>query len=167
VDFRELVRELARILHIRVEMRQIGTRDAAKMIGGIGACGYQLCCNRYIREFTPVSIKMAKDQDLVLNPEKVSGVCGRLMCCLAYENDVYKEAVKSIPKLGHKVITPEGEGRVRDRDILRGLVKVQLSADTGLKIFHVSSLTIPDGQKSSDDADDRDEIDENSFPVRN
>lgn len=135
VDFRELVRELARKLHIRVEMRQIGVRDASRMVGGIGSCGLRLCCNSYIREFAPVSIRMAKDQDLVLNPEKVSGVCGRLMCCLSYEDSVYKEAAKSMPKVGRRVITPAGEGRIRDRDVLKRVVRVQIPDQPGLQEF--------------------------------
>ncbi len=141
VDFRTLVKELARELHIRVEMRQIGVRDASKMIGGIGPCGQTLCCSRYIKDFGTVSIKMAKDQDLVLNPEKVSGQCGRLMCCLAYENDVYREKSKGLPKIGRTVLTPDGEGRVRDRDILRSLVRVQLASEPGLKTFEVKDIS--------------------------
>jgi cell fate regulator YaaT (PSP1 superfamily) len=132
VDFRDLVRELARRLHIRVEMRQIGVRDAARMLGGIGSCGQPLCCNRYLREFTPVSIRMAKNQDLVLNPEKVSGICGRLLCCLAYEDAHYREAAKNMPRVGRRVITPDGEGRVRDRDVLRRIVRVQVGEEGNL-----------------------------------
>lgn len=140
VDFRQLVKDLARELHIRVEMRQIGVRDASRMIGGLGTCGYALCCSRYIREFAPVSIRMAKDQDLVLNPEKVSGQCGRLLCCLAYEEDVYKEKGKKMPRVGKIVETPEGCGRVRDRDILRGLVRVQLETEHGLKTYEITDI---------------------------
>jgi cell fate regulator YaaT (PSP1 superfamily) len=141
VDFRELVRELARRLHIRVEMRQIGVRDAARMLGGIGACGQRLCCNRYIREFQAVSIRMAKDQDLVLNPEKVSGLCGRLMCCLAHEDQVYREASRSMPRVGRRVMTPNGEGRVRDRDVLKRLVRVQLADEAGLVEFPADQVS--------------------------
>jgi cell fate regulator YaaT (PSP1 superfamily) len=140
VDFRVLVKELARELHIRVEMRQIGVRDASKMIGGIGPCGQVLCCSRYIKEFGTVSIKMAKEQDLVLNPEKVSGQCGRLMCCLAYENQVYKEKSKGLPKIGRIVMTPDGEGRVRDRDILRSFVRVQLENQHEYKTFELKDI---------------------------
>ncbi|MBN2526203.1 MAG: hypothetical protein JXR76_07405 [Deltaproteobacteria bacterium] len=140
VDFRQLVKDLARELHIRVEMRQIGVRDASRMIGGLGTCGLKLCCSRYIREFAPVSIRMAKDQDLVLNPEKVSGQCGRLMCCLAYEEEVYKEKGKAMPRVGKIVETPEGCGRVRDRDILRGLVRVELETEHGLKSYNVTDI---------------------------
>jgi cell fate regulator YaaT (PSP1 superfamily) len=141
VDFRELVRELARRLHIRVEMRQIGVRDAARMFGGIGTCGQRLCCNRYIREFQTVSIRMAKDQDLVLNPEKVSGLCGRLMCCLAYEDQVYREAARSMPRVGRRVMTPNGEGRVKDRDVLKRVVRVQLVDEAGLVEFPIDKIS--------------------------
>ncbi|MCK9461286.1 MAG: hypothetical protein M0R80_16785 [Proteobacteria bacterium] len=141
VDFRDLVRDLARRLHIRVEMRQIGVRDAARMLGGIGTCGQRLCCNRYIREFQTVSIRMAKDQDLVLNPEKVSGLCGRLMCCLAHEDQVYREAARSMPRVGRRVMTPNGEGRVKDRDVLKRVVRVQLADEPGLVEFPVEKIS--------------------------
>jgi cell fate regulator YaaT (PSP1 superfamily) len=140
VDFRELVRNLARQLHIRVEMRQIGVRDASRMLGGIGSCGLKLCCNRYIREFAPVSIRMAKDQDLVLNPEKVSGICGRLMCCLAYEDEVYREAARDMPRVGRRVDTPAGIGRIKDRDVLKRVVRVQLADEPGLREFPVDNV---------------------------
>jgi len=158
VDFRELVRDLARRLHIRVEMRQIGVRDASRMLGGLGACGLRLCCNRYIREFAPVSIRMAKDQDLVLNPEKVSGLCGRLMCCLAYENDTYRNASKQMPRLGRRVNTPKGEGRIRDRDVLRKLVKIQVADEPGLHEFPISEVQLLDvNDSSSSNRQDRSE----------
>jgi cell fate regulator YaaT (PSP1 superfamily) len=140
IDFRDLVRELARRLHIRVEMRQIGVRDAARMLGGLGSCGQPLCCNRYLREFTPVSIRMAKNQDLVLSPEKVSGICGRLLCCLAYEDKHYKEASRDMPKVGRRVVTPDGEGRVRDRDVLRRIVRVQMVEEPGLREYPVDQV---------------------------
>ncbi|NLN62627.1 MAG: hypothetical protein GX146_07070 [Myxococcales bacterium] len=143
VDFRDIVRELARKLHVRVEMRQVGIRDAARMMGGIGTCGQQLCCNRYIREFAQVSIRMAKDQDLVLNPEKVSGACGRLMCCLAYEEQGYREASKGMPKVGKRVMTPDGEGRVRDRDVLKRRARVQLAATSEYREYTVDELSPP------------------------
>jgi cell fate regulator YaaT (PSP1 superfamily) len=145
VDFRDLVRELARRLHIRVEMRQIGVRDAARMLGGIGSCGQPLCCSRYLREFTPVSIRMAKNQDLVLNPEKVSGICGRLLCCLAYEDAHYREAAKNMPRVGRRVVTPDGEGRVRDRDVLRRIVRVQVGEEGNLCEYQVDQVQ-PAGQ---------------------
>jgi cell fate regulator YaaT (PSP1 superfamily) len=140
IDFRELVRMLARQLHIRVEMRQIGVRDASRMLGGVGSCGLRLCCNRYIREFAPVSIRMAKDQDLVLNPEKVSGICGRLMCCLAYEDEVYREAARDMPRVGRRVSTPAGLGRIKDRDVLKRVVRVQLAEEPGLREFPIEEI---------------------------
>lgn len=140
VDFRELVRDLARRLHTRIEMRQVGVRDASRMLGGVGTCGCQLCCNLYLREFQPVSIRMAKDQNLVLNPQKVSGVCGRLLCCLMYEDDVYREAARGFPKVGRRVITPDGEGRIRDRDVLKRVVRVQLVEESNLREFTVDQI---------------------------
>jgi cell fate regulator YaaT (PSP1 superfamily) len=124
VDFRALVRDLARYFQKRIEMRQIGVRDSAKLIGGVGPCGQQLCCNRFLRQFTPVSIRMAKDQSLPLNPQKVSGVCGRLMCCLAYEQDLYQAMRKRLPRIGEEVDTPDGRGRVREVFPLQELVRV-------------------------------------------
>jgi cell fate regulator YaaT (PSP1 superfamily) len=124
VDFRELVRDLGSQMRLRVEMRQVGVRDEAKMVGGIGSCGRELCCTTFLPRFAPVSIKMAKHQNLVLNPTKVSGQCGRLKCCLVYEEANYVEAAKLLPKVGKRVSTPEGVGRVGDLDVLRGKVRV-------------------------------------------
>ncbi len=126
VDFRQLVRDLARTFKTRIEMRQIGVRDGAKMLGGLGICGRELCCHRFLREFKSMSIKMAKDQNLSLNPHKISGICGRLMCCLGYEWDVYREMLKKLPKIGQSVETSQGVGRVVELDILKGVVKVEL-----------------------------------------
>jgi cell fate regulator YaaT (PSP1 superfamily) len=126
VDFRGLVRELARIFRTRIEMRQIGVRDEAKLLDGVGKCGRQLCCTSWLREFTPVSIRMAKNQQLPLNPEEISGVCGRLLCCLSYEDTLYKEQNKKMPKLGAEVITPQGIGRVRHIHPLKETVTVML-----------------------------------------
>jgi cell fate regulator YaaT (PSP1 superfamily) len=124
IDFRDLVRDLSNELRLRVELRQVGVRDEAKMVGGIGSCGRELCCSTFLPRFAPVSIKMAKHQNLVLNPAKVSGQCGRLKCCLVYEEANYVEAAKLLPKLGKRVSTPEGEGRVADLDVLHGRVRV-------------------------------------------
>jgi cell fate regulator YaaT (PSP1 superfamily) len=124
VDFRELVRDLAAQLHTRIEMRQVGVRDEAKMVGGIGSCGRELCCTTFLPQFAPVSIKMAKNQNLVLNPTKVSGQCGRLKCCLVYEEAMYVEASRHLPRIGKRVDTPEGPGRVEDLNILAGKVRV-------------------------------------------
>lgn len=126
VDFRTLVRELARIFRTRIEMRQIGVRDEAKLLDGVGKCGRQLCCTSWLREFTPVSIRMAKNQQLPLNPDEISGVCGRLLCCLSYEDLYYKEQNKKMPKLGSEVVTPQGVGRVRHIHPLKETVTVVL-----------------------------------------
>ncbi len=126
VDFRALVRELARIFRTRIEMRQIGVRDEAKLLDGVGKCGRQLCCTSWLREFTPVSIRMAKNQQLPLNPDEISGVCGRLLCCLSYEDAHYKEQNKKMPKLGAEVVTPQGIGRVRHIHPLKETVTVML-----------------------------------------
>lgn len=142
IDFRELVRDLARRLHTRIEMRQIGVRDASRIVGGVGTCGCQLCCNLYLRDFQPVSIRMAKDQNLVLNPQKVSGICGRLLCCLTYEDEVYREAAKSMPKVGRLVTTPDGEGRIRDRDVIRQIVRIQLNDEATLKEYPIDKVNI-------------------------
>jgi cell fate regulator YaaT (PSP1 superfamily) len=124
VDFRDLVRDLSARLHARVEMRQVGVRDEAKLVGGIGSCGRELCCSTFLPHFAPVSIKMAKNQRLVLNPTKVAGQCGRLKCCLMYEDAQYVEAGKGLPKVGKQVQTPDGIGRVDDLDILSRKVRV-------------------------------------------
>jgi cell fate regulator YaaT (PSP1 superfamily) len=126
VDFRDLVRDLARIFRTRIEMRQIGVRDEAKLLDGVGKCGRQLCCTSWLREFTPVSIRMAKNQQLPLNPDEISGVCGRLLCCLSYEDLHYKEQNKKMPKLGAEVVTPQGVGRVRHVHPLKESVTVML-----------------------------------------
>ncbi len=126
IDFRDLVRDLARIFRTRIEMRQIGVRDEAKLLDGVGKCGRQLCCTSWLREFTPVSIRMAKNQQLPLNPDEISGVCGRLLCCLSYEDLYYKEQNKKMPKLGAEVVTPQGVGRVRHVHPLKESVTVML-----------------------------------------
>jgi cell fate regulator YaaT (PSP1 superfamily) len=126
VDFRELVKDLAAIFRTRIELRQIGVRDEAKMLGGIGPCGRMLCCSTFLGDFEPVSIKMAKDQNLSLNPSKISGLCGRLMCCLKYENDEYETAKEALPDIGEPIKTPNGLGRVVGLNILERLIQVQL-----------------------------------------
>ncbi|GFN21723.1 PSP1 domain-containing protein [Thermanaeromonas sp. C210] len=126
VDFRELVRDLASVFRTRIELRQIGVRDEAKMLGGLGCCGREICCASFLGEFEPVSIRMAKDQCLSLNPAKISGVCGRLMCCLRFENNIYEEAKPLFPEVGDRVRTPAGEGKVTGLNILRGKVAVEL-----------------------------------------
>jgi len=126
VDFRGLVRDLAVALHSRIELRQIGVRDEARCAGGIGPCGRTLCCSSFLTDFFAVTIKMAKAQGLVLNPQKVSGLCGRLMCCIAYEYEMYRDMRKGFPKVGSRVMTPKGEARVKELQIMRGRVKVSL-----------------------------------------
>ncbi|SEN64676.1 PSP1 domain-containing protein [Lihuaxuella thermophila] len=135
VDFRELVRDLASVFRTRIELRQIGVRDEAKMLGGIGPCGRVLCCSSFLGDFEPVSIKMAKDQNLSLNPAKISGLCGRLMCCLKYENDHYEEAKQLLPDIGEQVLTPNGDGSVVVLNLLEKKVQVKLS-ETGALVEH-------------------------------
>ncbi len=126
VDFRELVKDLASVFRTRIELRQIGVRDEAKMLGGLGICGKPFCCSTFLGEFQPVSIKMAKEQGLSLNPVKISGTCGRLMCCLKYEQAAYSELLRTTPKLGAVVNTPEGRGVVVDQNLLTGALKVRM-----------------------------------------
>jgi len=126
VDFRDLVKDLASVFRTRIELRQIGVRDEAKMLGGIGPCGRMLCCSTFLGDFEPVSIKMAKDQNLSLNPSKISGLCGRLMCCLKYENDEYETAREQMPDIGDKVETPDGLGRVVSMNILERVLRIEL-----------------------------------------
>ncbi len=125
VDFRELVKDLASHFRTRIELRQIGVRDEAKMLGGLGSCGRRLCCTTFLSDFEPVSIKMAKAQDLPLNPIKISGICGRLMCCLKYEYEVYREFKKEAPRRGAQVDTPKGQGKIKDFNVPRSRVVVQ------------------------------------------
>ena len=147
VDFRELVKDLAGVFRTRIELRQIGVRDEAKMIGGLGCCGRELCCSTYLDDFHPVSINMAKDQNLSLNPAKISGVCGRLMCCLKYEHEAYAELQKITPRQGSVVDTPEGRGKVITTQMLRGICKVQLddSPEHSLTEFRCEDCTVVKG----------------------
>jgi cell fate regulator YaaT (PSP1 superfamily) len=126
VDFRELVKDLAGVFHTRIELRQIGVRDEAKMIGGLGPCGRPLCCATFLHDFEPVSIRMAKDQSLSLNPAKISGICGRLMCCLKYEHEVYKDLRQALPSVGSEVDTEMGKGKIVELDVLKGIASVKL-----------------------------------------
>jgi len=126
VDFRELVKELAKEFKLRIELRQVGVRDEAKIIGGLGNCGNVCCCRRFLNNFSIVSIKMVKEQGLALNPSKISGICGRLMCCLSYEYDMYAEYKKQFPKIGKRVATPHGEGKVIKHSTLNSTIVVEL-----------------------------------------
>ena len=127
VDFRNLVKDLASVFRTRIELRQIGVRDEAKMLGGVGSCGKPFCCSTFLGEFQPVSIKMAKEQGLSLSPVKISGTCGRLMCCLKYEQEAYTELLKKTPKVGAIVSTPDGKGLVVENNLIAGTLKVKLN----------------------------------------
>lgn len=134
VDFRQLVKELAKTFRSRIELKQVGVRDEAKMIGDLGRCGRPLCCASYLCEFNPVSIKMAKQQDLPLSPMEISGICGRLLCCLAYENDYYAEVKKRLPKVGDVVVTPYGSGKVTSINVLKETLSVELDSEATIEI---------------------------------
>ena len=150
VDFRELVKDLASVFRARIELRQIGVRDEAKMVGGLGICGRPFCCSQFLDGFLPVSIKMAKTQNLSLNPTKISGTCGRLMCCLKYEQNVYEDAAKRMPKAESFVQTPDGPGNVKSVDLLRETVKVSLdSAPEPLKCYHNCEVCVLRNGKGS------------------
>ncbi len=150
VDFRELVRDLASVFRARIELRQIGVRDEAKMIGGLGICGRPFCCSQFLDGFLPVSIKMAKTQNLSLNPTKISGTCGRLMCCLKYEQNAYEDAARRMPKVESFVQTPDGPGNVKSVELLRELVKVSLdSAPESLKTYHACEIRVLRNGKGS------------------
>ena len=153
VDFRALVKDLASVFRTRIELRQIGVRDEAKMLGGYGICGQPFCCSRFLNDFQPVSIKMAKEQGLSLNPTKISGSCGRLMCCLKYEQDTYEELLRITPKYGAIVMTEEGRGVVVDSNILTGRIKVRLdkSPDSPPAVVLLDTIKIiRDGRSKSD-----------------
>lgn len=139
IDFRELVKQLASKLRHRIEMRQVGVRDEARAITGMGMCGETLCCSTFLGEFNPVTIRMAKDQGLALNPSKISGVCGRLMCCLQYEHNTYRELIKSMPRVGSMVSTPEGKGKVIKIDILSQNLTVRLE-DESVLYYHLDEI---------------------------
>lgn len=148
VDFRGLVKSLAAVFHTRIELRQIGIRDEAKMLGGLGICGRPFCCSSFLREFQPVSIKMAKEQSLSLNPTKISGTCGRLMCCLKYEQNCYEEFLRTTPKVGAYVETAEGRGRVCETNLLTGILKVQLdkNPDAPIAVNKADVKLLKDGR---------------------
>ncbi len=149
VDFRELVKDLASVFHTRIELRQIGIRDEAKCLGGIGVCGRPFCCRTFLPDFAQVSIKMAKEQNLSLNSAKISGTCGRLMCCLRFESEAYAAEIRLTPRVDSLVETPDGKGRVVETAPLTGMVKVRLDAapDAPPKAFHRDVLTLIEGPK--------------------
>jgi cell fate regulator YaaT (PSP1 superfamily) len=152
VDFRSLVKDLASVFKMRIELRQIGVRDEAKMLGGLGPCGRPICCGAFLDEFQPVSIKMAKEQNLSLNPTKISGVCGRLMCCLKYEQDHYEQTRKKMPKTGREVSTPAGTGIVSDLNILKETVSVRITTgdSSEIKEFPLEEIIRTDAEKTQD-----------------
>ncbi len=133
IDFRELVKDLAKAFKTKIELRQIGVRDGTKFIGGIGICGREVCCASFIQKFTPIHINMAKIQKIALNQSKVSGLCGRLMCCLSYEAEFYKESLRKYPKLGDEIDTEKGKGKVIEINVLKKYVVAELEADGGIK----------------------------------
>ena len=150
VDFRELVKDLAGVFRARIELRQIGVRDEAKMLGGLGICGRPFCCAQFMDEFLPVSIKMAKTQSLSLNPTKISGTCGRLMCCLKYEQDAYEDAIKRMPKNDSFVLTPDGTGNVSDINVLKETVNVRLDdRPEGARCYHNCEVCVLRNGKGS------------------
>ena len=154
VDFRDLVKDLAAVFRTRIELRQIGVRDETKMLGGLGICGRPYCCNQFLNDFQPVSTKMAKTQSMSLNPTKISGSCGRLMCCLRYEQDAYEDLMKTIPKVGAFVQTPTGYGNVVSTNVLRQKVKVRIddSGDAELKVLDADQVaSIPGGRPKPGD----------------
>ncbi len=144
VDFRELVKDLASVFRTRIELRQIGVRDEAKMLGGLGVCGRPLCCSTFLGGFQPVSIKMAKEQGLSLNPVKISGTCGRLMCCLKYEQEAYQDLLRSTPTVNSLVMTPEGRGVVTDVNLLTGILHIKLDSDqdTMTRVYPVDQVRV-------------------------
>lgn len=150
VDFRELVRDVAGTLRCKVQLHQVGARDQAKMIGGVGPCGLTLCCSTFLTEFAPISMKMAKDQSLFLNPVKFSGVCGKLMCCLRYEHETYVEAKKHLPHIGEIVMSPKGQGKVIDLNLLKETALVQLLESKAELEFPAAELRIEKTTKCTD-----------------
>ncbi|WBW97493.1 PSP1 domain-containing protein [Oceanirhabdus sp. W0125-5] len=152
VDFRELVKDLASVFRTRIELRQIGVRDEAKMISGLGPCGRPLCCSTFLGEFVPVSIKMAKEQNLSLNPSKISGICGRLMCCLTYEQESYEDVRDRMPKVDSIVMTPFGKGTVVENNLLRETLKVKITITENeeIKLVNLSDVELISGHFEAD-----------------
>jgi cell fate regulator YaaT (PSP1 superfamily) len=157
IDFRELVKVLASHFHLRIELRQVGIRDETKILGGIAPCGRTCCCAGAMSDFCKVSIKMAKNQGLHLNPSKISGLCGRLMCCLSYENDYYAEVYKKMPKIGGTVGTPEGQGVVISNDMLKLITKVKVTKPDGSEVYKDFPTDRLDFKRNVNTKDDDDE----------
>ena len=148
VDFRDLVKDLASVFKTRIELRQVGVRDEAKTLGGLGICGRVFCCHAHMGDFQPVSIKMAKEQGLSLNPTKISGTCGRLMCCLKYEQDAYEDLLKRIPGVGALVQTPQGKGVVKEVNLLRELLKVEIEHENATEVLLIKASEVTVLKKS-------------------
>lgn len=169
VDFRELVKDLASVFKMRIELRQIGVRDEAKMLGGLGSCGRPICCGAFLGDFQPVSIKMAKEQNLSLNPTKISGQCGRLMCCLKYEQAYYESSLKKLPKVGREVITPDGSGIITEINVIREKVRVRMQLPDGtfdVREYRLEEVSKPNSaspSRPSQEPLDSDEKDLESF----
>ena len=166
VDFRTLVKDLASVFKTRIELRQIGVRDEARMLGGLGPCGRHICCGAFLKDFQPVSIKMAKEQSLSLNPTKISGVCGRLMCCLKYEQDYYESTRKKMPRIGKEVVTPEGNGIVFALNIVKETVSVRFNKgdDSEIKDFPMDQVSAPDFSKSRENRINNSESENQPIP---
>ncbi len=160
VDFRELVKDLASVFRTRIELRQIGVRDEAKMLGGLGICGRPFCCSTFLGGFQPVSIKMAKEQGLSLNPVKISGTCGRLMCCLKYEQEAYLDLIRSTPSVNSIVMTPSGKGTVTDLNMLTGVLQVRLDSapDAAPQTFQTSQVKLIKGGQVNIDRGELEEL---------
>lgn len=168
IDFRELVKDLAYIFKTRIELRQIGVRDEAKMLGGVGICGRTLCCKTFLGEFQPVSIKMAKEQGMSLNPTKISGNCGRLMCCLKYEQEAYEDLLQKTPEVSSVVKTPDGKGTVEQVNLLKGLLKVKLtngknSDSTEVREYNVDDVKVIHRARGMSRSFDDGNVDENAI----
>ncbi len=148
VDFRELVKDLANEFHVRIELRQVGTRDGAKVLGGVGPCGRQTCCTTFLNEFQPVSIKMAKNQNLSLNPNNISGICGKLLCCINYEDEQYKDMRKKMPKIDSFVKTPEGRGQVKNINFILQQVVVDVKGNQFT--YHISEIEFKEDASKDD-----------------
>ena len=153
VDFRELVKDLANEFHVRIELRQVGTRDGAKVLGGIGPCGRQTCCTTFLNEFQPVSIKMAKNQNLSLNPNNISGICGKLLCCINYEDEQYKELRQTMPKMDSYVETPDGKGQVTNLNYI--LQEVTVTIKDAPHVYHIDQIRFKQ-KASQEDLDVKD-----------
>lgn len=160
VDFRELVKILAAKFHVRIELRQVGIRDETKILGGIAPCGRECCCSKSLTDFCKVTIKMAKNQGLHLNPGKISGLCGRLMCCLEYENDYYAEVYKKMPKLGGTIGTPEGDGVVISNDMLKLISKVKITKGDGSEVYKDFPVDRLKFKKAKPEEDEEKTVDE-------